>query len=168
VLLGGLGLGSAEESLEPLVEAGRPLDRVAGSPQHRAVCAEALLEHVADGLEGVAVRAGHDELRKRRGRQLDEGDLRSHGPRSAISARTDRSISGVSGDGALYGPEPIRSTKARRKGSGSSFGGQSGASSPTSSTTAGCSGATPNAGGSATASERSSADLAASSATMPP
>jgi hypothetical protein len=34
--------------------------------KHRALGAQALLEHVADGVEGGAVRARHDELRQRR------------------------------------------------------------------------------------------------------
>jgi hypothetical protein len=85
-----------------------------------------------------------------------------------MSARTDASISGGSGEGAVYGPAPIRSTNSRRKGSGSRSAGQSGFSSDTSSSTAGCPFATPNAGGSSTVNDATSADAAASSETTPP
>ena len=47
-----------------------------GARNDGALSAEALLEHVGDRVEDRVVPAGNDELRKGRGRELVEWDLR--------------------------------------------------------------------------------------------
>src|SRR6266508_6446553 len=49
---------------------------MARAGKNRPLRPEALLEHVADDVEGLAVRARDDELRKRRRRERVERDLR--------------------------------------------------------------------------------------------
>ena len=71
-----LGYARLDEGRQDVVEGlAEELDRMAGAGEHGALGAEALLEHVADRVERLAVRARDDELRERRRGELVERDL---------------------------------------------------------------------------------------------
>ena len=152
-----------QQRVERLAEAG---DRVARAREHRALRAEALLEDVADGVEGGVVPARDDELGERRRRELVERDhglvgraLRDRGP----SAGLDRGREGVAQ--VQRRPDEREEELEVARVHPSALPPRSG---PRNSSTAGLPRATPKAGGSTTVSEASGARAAASRETTAP
>ena len=123
--------------------------------EHEPLGAEALLEHVTDGVERGVVIAGDDEGGKGAVASSSSGIRASQGSRSAISVRAPCSSSGGRGDGSAA-DEPTKPRKPRRNASGSPVGPSRHQRSPpaTNASTAGSPRATSNAGGSITVNER--------------
>ena len=107
--------GAREEAGQRLVEAGSSLGRVP-APGSTARSASSSLEHVADRVERLVVRAGDDELRERCGaRGRPAGSRASQGPRSAMSVRAPCSSAGGRGDGGSKAEPTEREERAQER-----------------------------------------------------
>src|SRR5262245_15558674 len=82
--------GALDEVGEHVVEVRMPLDGMAEALEHDSLGRELTLERVADPVEGRVVMPGHHELRKRRGSERPERDLRL--PRAALHLERLRAL----------------------------------------------------------------------------